>query len=300
LSKNENEKKVGRGGQGPTAPASSPNPSPPTPDDLFLGPGSRGQGSRLPGPLSAGWEGGLGGGQGTSFPGPSPGSPFRLRLCVPVVAATVNGARSRWLRAARKGLWAEIRLDYLENPDLKRLFRAPHPGPVIATNRREEEGGRWGGTEVDRLRLLESAMAQGVDFLDVELAADPHWRREIQSRLGKTRLILSWHDFSGTPDTESLEGIFQQMLGQEAQVLKLVTMALKPEDNLRLLALIPKARAVGKEIIAFCMGAAGKWSRLVAPLLGSYLTFAPFTRKGASAPGQLTVIEMKRLWKMAK
>ncbi|MFZ0050678.1 MAG: hypothetical protein WAK96_02795, partial [Desulfobaccales bacterium] len=57
-----------------------------------------------------------------------------LRICVPVVEATVNRARSRYLRAARKGLWAEIRLDYLEQVDLPRLFRS-HPGPVIATNR---------------------------------------------------------------------------------------------------------------------------------------------------------------------
>jgi 3-dehydroquinate dehydratase len=38
----------------------------------------------------------------------------------------------------------------------------------------------------------------------------------------------------------------------------------------------------------------------VAPLLGSFLTFAPFTKKGASAPGQLTVNEVKRLWQMLK
>ena len=48
------------------------------------------------------------------------------------------------------------------------------------------------------------------------------------------------------------------------------------------------------------MGPVGKWSRVVAPLLGSFLTFAPFTKKGASAPGQLTVNEVKRLWKMLK
>ena len=59
-----------------------------------------------------------------------------LRICVPVVEATVNRARGRYQRAARKGLWTEIRLDYLEEPapDLQKLFRSL-PGPVIATNR---------------------------------------------------------------------------------------------------------------------------------------------------------------------
>jgi 3-dehydroquinate dehydratase type I len=90
------------------------------------------------------------------------------------------------------------------------------------------------------------------------------------------------------------------MLAQDADVLKMVAMAQQPEDNLRLLSLIPKARVAGREIIAFNMGPAGKWSRVVAPLLGSFLTFAPLTRKGASAPGQLTVNEVKRLWRMLR
>src|SRR5674476_773163 len=65
-----------------------------------------------------------------------------LRICVPVVEATVNRARGKYQRAARKGLWTEIRLDYLEEPtpDLQKLFRTL-PGPVIATNRLFAEGG---------------------------------------------------------------------------------------------------------------------------------------------------------------
>jgi 3-dehydroquinate dehydratase len=38
----------------------------------------------------------------------------------------------------------------------------------------------------------------------------------------------------------------------------------------------------------------------VAPLLGSFLTFAPFSKKGASAPGQLTVNDLHRLWRVLK
>jgi len=34
--------------------------------------------------------------------------------------------------------------------------------------------------------------------------------------------------------------------------------------------------------------------------LGSFLTFAPFTKNRASAPGQLTVTEVKRFWKVLR
>lgn len=220
-------------------------------------------------------------------------------ICVPVVEASIHQARNLYLRAARRGFWTELRLDYLEQPDLKRLLRT-RPGKVIATNRLESEGGQWQGSEANRRRILEEALDRGADCLDVELAADAGWRRELWSRRSSTKIILSWHDFSGTPDSSRLEEVLQEMLGQEADILKIVTQAREPADNLRVLSLIPQARAAGREIIAFCMGPLGKWSRVVAPYLGSFLTFAPFSKKGASAPGQLTVNEIRRLWKMLK
>ncbi len=222
-----------------------------------------------------------------------------LRICVPVVEANIHRARNLYLRAARRGFWTELRLDYLAQPDLKRLLRT-RPGKVIATNRLESEGGQWQGSEADRRRILEEALALGADCLDVELAADAGWRRELWSRRGSARMILSWHDFSGTPDSSRLEEVLQEMLAADADILKIVTQAREPADNLRVLSLIPQARAAGREIIAFCMGPPGKWSRVVAPSLGSFLTFAPFSKKGASAPGQLTVNEIRRLWKMLK
>ena len=75
------------------------------------------------------------------------------------------------LRAARKGLWTELRLDYLTQPDLPRLFRT-HPGPVIATNRLAAEGGQWTGNETARRGLLEEALNLGADFLDRHMIRD--------------------------------------------------------------------------------------------------------------------------------
>jgi 3-dehydroquinate dehydratase type I len=222
-----------------------------------------------------------------------------LRLCVPVVEPTVPRARRLYLRAARREFWTEVRLDYLDRPDLKKLFRTL-PGSVIATNRRREEGGRWEGSEAERRHLLEEALSLGVHGLDVELASETGWRRELYARRGNTRLILSWHDFSKTPDNSALENILDEMLAADADILKIVTWAAAPADNLRVLSLIPRAQAAGREIISFCMGPLGAWSRLAAPFLGSYLTFAPFSRKKGSAPGQITVNEMRRMWRTLK
>ncbi len=215
---------------------------------------------------------------------------------MPVVEATVARARRVYLRAARKHLWTELRLDFLTEPDLGRLLRT-RPGPVIATNRLQSEGGRWSGSEAARRRLLEEALELGVDGLDLEWAAEAGWRREIWQRRGETKIILSWHDFAGTPEDARLGEILAQMLEAEADIVKLITYAREPGDNLRVLALIPKVRAQGREIIAFCMGPAGKWSRVAAPFLGSFLTFAPLSPKQASAPGQVSVNELRRIWR---
>jgi 3-dehydroquinate dehydratase len=34
--------------------------------------------------------------------------------------------------------------------------------------------------------------------------------------------------------------------------------------------------------------------------MGSFLTFAPFSKSGASAPGQLTVNDLKKVWRTLK
>jgi 3-dehydroquinate dehydratase type I len=61
------------------------------------------------------------------------------------------------------------------------------------------------------------------------------------------------------------------------------------------LGLSPYARKKGKGIIAFCMGEQGRISRVMALLLGSYLSFAALDKGAESAPGQLTIGEMRQL-----
>jgi 3-dehydroquinate dehydratase type I len=78
-------------------------------------------------------------------------------------------------------------------------------------------------------------------------------------------------------------------------IVKIATMARSMEDNLHILRLIPHARRKGVKIIAFCMGSAGRISRVMSPLLGAYLFFAAANRNEATAPGQMHVQEMLRV-----
>lgn len=220
-----------------------------------------------------------------------------FRLCIPVIAASVAAARQTLARIQSLGYLAELRLDYQAGPDVTELLASPR-GPVIVTNRLPSDGGRWQGPERQRQRLLEQALAQGADYVDVEFAADPLWRQDMLANRGASRIILSWHDLAGTSSPQRLADTMLAMAAAGADIIKIVATVHAPADSLALLALIPAALERGQEIIAFGMGPLGKYSRLVAPLLGSYLTFAVLESGQESAPGQLTVQECLAVWQI--
>lgn len=88
----------------------------------------------------------------------------------------------------------ELRLDYIQGPvQVKRLLRE-RPCPAIVTCRRQADGGRWQGTEEERLLMLRTAIAEGADWVDLEDDI-----AEGVPRFGKTRRIVSHHDFQRTP-----------------------------------------------------------------------------------------------------
>src|SRR5204863_9451724 len=52
-----------------------------------------------------------------------------------------------------------------------------------------------------------------------------------------------------------------------------------------------------KPTVALCMGEAGLISRVLAGKFGAFLTFASLTRDSGTAPGQVTIHDMKRLYR---
>ena len=63
---------------------------------------------------------------------------------------------------------AELRLDYLNGDVNIRRLIVDRPSPVIITCRRQAEGGKYTGEEDHRLVLLRTAIAEGVEYVDLE------------------------------------------------------------------------------------------------------------------------------------
>jgi len=182
----------------------------------------------------------------------------------------------------------ELRVDYLRRgePDFSRLLKQKGC-PVIIACRRPQDGGRFAGTEEQRLRILRTAIAMGVDYVDLELdIAD-----EIP-RFGKTKRIISYHNFETTP--QNLEIIHAQMCKLDPDIIKMATLAERPSDNVRMLQLVRKSKV---PMVGFCMGELGIPSRILAGKFGAPFTYAAFNKERRLAPGQLSFEEMRDIYR---
>jgi 3-dehydroquinate dehydratase type I len=224
-----------------------------------------------------------------------------LRICIPITAASTAEARLKMEQGFGLADILELRIDEIRKVNLEKLL-VRRKGEILVTNRVKDEGGGFSGTEGDRVALLEKAVSLGCDYVDLEIRTDENLRVELQQEIGacqgKTRLILSYHNFEKTPGLKDLRNKMEEGHRAGADIIKIVPYAQRMEDNLKVLALIPYAQKRGLKIITFCMGASGKISRVMAPLLGSYLSYASLTKGEESAPGQMTVGEMKKNFRL--
>jgi 3-dehydroquinate dehydratase type I len=166
--------------------------------------------------------------------------------------------------------------------------------PVIATNRPVRQMGDFEGEEDLRLGLLEDAAKAGAEWVDLEYDTDP---ADIE-RFKKTgaRVLLSWHDPQATPSDGILRERLEQMSKAGPDALKIATFARVPSDNLRVLNLICLAKKEwGLDLVCFCMGPVGKWSRVASLFLGSPWTYARMDGQEATAPGQFDASELRSL-----
>ncbi|MCF6289898.1 MAG: type I 3-dehydroquinate dehydratase [Desulfobacterales bacterium] len=222
----------------------------------------------------------------------------RGRICVAVASPTAKEAIEVARGTEPLAEVIEIRLDAMVKPEVAPLIKALNR-PLLFTNRPAWEGGAFTGSEEQRIKPLLTAVRAGATYVDLELRAEPALRRqlfrEIERESPDTMLILSWHDFNTTPDTEELEKIFARLCRSGAQVGKIVTMAHDYQDAQRVLALQELSMEWEFPLISFAMGRAGMLSRLATLERGGYMTYAAPDSVPGTAPGQLRLSELYSL-----
>jgi len=237
-------------------------------------------------------------------------------ICIPITAISHKEALRDVERSCLLADVIELRMDLIADGALSELIstarRSSHKVKIIVTFRNKEEALQTGdyldaGIQVKdqkdkKMAILKKAVELGADYIDIELAEGNDAIEELKSHCEKrgnsTKIIISYHNFTRTPSLARLKGIFNSCREFNPAVVKIVTYAAKPEDNLPVLSLIPYARKHLQEIISLCMGDLGRISRVMAPLLGNFLNFATWEQGTQSAPGQLTVSAMRQIAKL--
>ena len=159
---------------------------------------------------------------------------------------------------------------------------------VIVTLREEAEGGRYRGGAEEKLSLLGGLLDHGAWLADVEYGF-PLFDEAIKALGG--RVLASIHFTSYTPWPEVLYSLAGDMIRRGARIAKVVAYARSLEDNWKILGVNVRwpGRATG-----FAMGPRGRLSRVLAPLMGGALVYAPLGR--SVAPGQLSLEQLVEAW----
>jgi 3-dehydroquinate dehydratase/shikimate dehydrogenase len=220
------------------------------------------------------------------------------RLCAAIFVTDLAQARRDAVAAAEAGAeLAELRVDEMTGHEQVRALIRECALPCIVTCRPTWEGGHCDLPEGERMAVLEVAANAPASYIDVELKAFRQFAvlGEVNASVPRDHrpgLIVSAHDFAGRP--ARLNNLLAEMAESSADVHKIVWMARTIRDNLEAFEILRRAT---KPTIALCMGEAGLISRVLAKKFGAFLTFASLRKMEVTAPGQVSIDEMKRLYR---
>jgi 3-dehydroquinate dehydratase-1 len=222
-------------------------------------------------------------------------------ICAPLIGRTRDALLAEVAAtAAKKPDLLEWRVDFFEGISdtaqvvklAARIKQAAGGIPLLFTRRCVREGGEKIRASEEQVIGLYRAICAGrhADLVDFEMGNDPgHVRyvREI-ARAHGIQLILSFHDFEGTPSADALNQRFAQAQQLGANVAKVAVMPSSMEDVLALLtATLHASQTLDIPVVSMSMGDLGSMTRWCGWAFGSAMTFA--VGQGSSAPGQIPI-----------
>lgn len=106
------------------------------------------------------------------------------------------------------------------------------------------------------------------------------------------KLIISYHDYSETPDVEKIAEDIEKF---NPGIIKVATFCKTPEDSIKLLTLLLRLKKENKKFIILGMGKEGLIVRIFGALWGNEMNFAPIDDDSKSAEGQLTKEKLEKI-----
>ncbi len=216
------------------------------------------------------------------------------KVCVTIAASSPVKAASELRNALAKSDYAELRLDFLKPSQIPfcLTLSKKHLKRCICTLRPTTEGGKFSGSEKERISILKLISEFDPYLLDVEYKTLKRNIELVKYLKGtKTRILVSWHDFTKTPDEQTLKSMLKKM-SKFSNNIKIVTTAKTIGDTICILSLY-KTLPRKLSMISFAMGDYGRMSRILCTKLGSPYTYVSLGKP--VAPGQFSLKEMKSI-----
>ena len=219
------------------------------------------------------------------------------KTCVSIAEKTPKKLKQTLTKALKKSDYAEIRFDFLNPnavPEALHLIRKDLR-KCVGTLRPIYEGGKFSGSEKNRISIIKLIAEYNPFLLDVELntlSKNKNLRRYLKNT--GTDILVSWHNFKQTPSNSALKKKLTQMK-KISNNIKIVTMAKSINDATQVLSLYKNNNT---KLIAFSMGNYGRISRILCLFLGSPYTYVSLGKP--VAPGQFSVDEVKSIFARRK
>ncbi len=171
----------------------------------------------------------------------------------------------------------------------------------LFTLRHPSHGGKFTGSEQQRVMLGQQAVAAGADMIDLE------WDTQAGQTVADQQLlplILSYHNFNGMLSAEELADVTRTMERMNPAAIKIVPTAAAVADAATMLqwvAGVGSSESIqGRKIqrIGFAMGGCAAVSRILTTASGGAVTYAAFGE--VVAPGQIDIDELRLCYRAAE
>ncbi len=222
-----------------------------------------------------------------------------MLICTPIREKTQANVLKKLKTLKNKVDLAEVWLDQVKDLDLKTLIEAS-PMPLICVYKRAEEGGNLIGAYKHQAKYLINACKYGAAYIDIPLYMPKNLSKKIVQEKGRTRVIISHHNFEKTVSWNILNKKAEEIKKRGADIVKIATKSRFMEDTFNIILLAKKLKKEKIPHILIAMGPKGMISRTQSKELGNAIMFAPLTKEEATAEGQLTVDELKKAWNLGK
>lgn len=218
-----------------------------------------------------------------------------MKICISLCSKNADELFAKIGQAEPLADVIEIRFDCL-NPDQIDAVVENLPAidkTYLLTYRPSEQGGMRVLPLNARLMFWKKVLPalEGRDLL-IDLEADINF----PLRFDETKVIRSVHFFNDPPS--DLRPALFDLADLGDGIVKIAATAEDITDALPVWRVIKAAEGEEKRVIPIAMGEAGKWTRILGPAHGAFMTYAALDEADATAPGQITASDLTELFRV--